>query len=56
MEELNSFSPEHDNLILSVSDLVYTSRLTALMNARKDRRLLKAIGNNLMLFAGLVFQ
>ena len=56
MEELNSFSPEHDNLVLSVSDPVYTRRLTSLMNARKDKRLLEGIGNNLMLSVGLVFQ
>ena len=56
MEELQAFSPEHDNLVLSVSDPIYTRRLTSLMNAHKDRRLLEAVGNNLMLSAGLVFQ
>ena len=56
MEELQAFPPEHDNLVLTVSDPVYTRRLTGLMNTRKDRRLLEAIGNNLMLLAGLVFQ
>ena len=56
MEKLNSFSLEHDNLVLSISDPVYTKRLTALMNAGKDRRLLEGIGNNLMPSAGLVFQ
>ena len=56
MEEVNSFSPEHDNLVLSVSNPVYTKRLTTLMNARKDRRLLKGIGNNLILLVGLVFR
>ena len=55
MEELQVLSPEHDNLVLSVSDPVYTRRLTGTMNAHKDRRLLEAIGNNLMLSAGLVF-
>ena len=56
MEELQAFSPKHENLILSVSDLVYTRKLTSLMNACKDKRLLEAVGNNLMLSAGLVFQ
>ena len=55
-EELQAFSLQHDNLVLTVSDPIYTRRLTALMNARKDRKLLEAIGNNLMLSVGLVFQ
>ena len=56
MQELNSFSLKHKNLGLSVSDPVYTRRLIALMNARKDRRLSEGIGNNLILSTGLVFQ
>ena len=56
MEELQYFSSEHDNLVLSVSDPIYTRRLADLMNTPKDRKLLEAVGNNLMLLAGLVCQ
>ena len=58
MEELKSFSADHDNLVSSVYDPVCTRRLTALMNARKDMRLLEGIGNTLILSVGLglVFQ
>ena len=56
LEELKSFSPKHDNLVLSVSDPTYTRRLIVLMNARKERKQLEGIGNNLILSASLVFQ
>ena len=55
-EELQAFSLQHDNLVSTVSESGYTRRLTALMNARKDRKMLEAIGNHLMLSTGLVFQ
>ena len=55
-EELQAFSLQHDNLVSTVSEYGYTRRLTALITARKDRKLLEAIGNNLMLSTGLVFQ
>ena len=55
-EELKSFSPEHDNLVMSVSNPAYTRKLTALINAWKERKLLEGIGNNLILSAGRVFQ
>ena len=54
-EELQAFSLQHDNLVSTVSESGYTRRLTALITARKDRKLLEAIGNNLMLSIGLVF-
>ena len=56
LEELHSFSPEQNNLVLSVSDPCYTRRLSALIHARRDRRLLDGIGNSLILSVGLVFQ
>ena len=55
-EELQAFSLQHDNLVSTVSESSYTRRLTALMSARKDRKMLEAIGNHLMLSTGLVFQ
>ena len=56
LEEIESFSVEHENLVLSVSDPSYTRRLTTFMNARKEKRLLARIGNALFLSAGMVFQ
>ena len=55
LEELKSFSLEHDNLVLYAFDPDYTRKLSALMNARKERKLLEGIGNNLILSVGLVF-
>ena len=56
LEELSSFSPKHDNLVLNISDPIYIRRLMALMNAQRERRLLDGIGNILILSTGLVFQ
>ena len=55
-EELQAFSLQHDNLVSTVSESGYTRRLTALMTAHNNRKILEAIGNHLMLSTGLVFQ
>lgn len=54
-EELKSFSTEHENLVLSVSNPSYTRRLTTFMNTCKEKKLLKGIKNALSLSVGMVF-
>ena len=56
LEELESFSTEHENLVLSVSDSSYTRMLIAFMNTRKDKKLFEGIGNALFLSVGMIFQ